>query len=117
MDARAIGAPEGGVMGGGAPCALHHRKEKEASSRGWLVPGWAGGKDSPDMAQTLQCSHKPLSQAWDGNTDKNTQHSRAGRISSPQRHVNRAGATIFFSHKIPQKGIDQDICHSRDSFC
>lgn len=36
---------------------------------------------------------------------------------SPQRHVNRAGATIFFSHKIPQKGIDQEACHSRDSFC
>ena len=36
---------------------------------------------------------------------------------SPQRHVNRAGATIFFSHKIPQKGIDQEVCHSRDSFC
>lgn len=31
MDARALGAPEGGVMGGGAPSALHHRKEKEAS--------------------------------------------------------------------------------------
>lgn len=72
MDACAIAAPEGGVMGGGAPCAFHHRKEKEASSRGWLVPGWAGGKDSPDMAQTLQCSHKPLSQAWDGNRQKHT---------------------------------------------
>lgn len=72
MDARATRAPEGGVTGGGAPCALDHRREMEASSRGWLVPGWAGGKDSPDMAQTLQHSHKPLLQAWDGNIDKNT---------------------------------------------
>ena len=110
-------APEDGVMGGDAPCVLHHRMEMSASSRRWLVHGWAGRKHSSDTTQTLQCSQNPLSQAWDGNTDKNTQHSRAGRISSPQRHVNRAGATIFFSHKIPQKGIDQDVCHSKDSFC
>ena len=42
---------------------------------------------------------------------------RQAGFLSPQRHVNRAGATIFFSHKIPQKGIDQDVCHSKDSFC
>ena len=63
MDACVARAPEDGVTGGGAPCALNHRKEMLASSRGWLVPfkvvaspiqsGWAGGKDSPDMAQTL----------------------------------------------------------------
>ncbi|MBV99608.1 Polypeptide N-acetylgalactosaminyltransferase 11, partial [Eschrichtius robustus] len=81
MDARATTAPEGGVMGGGVPCALDHRKEMEASSRGWLVPGWTGGKGSPDVVQTLQRRHKPLSQAWDGNTDKST--NAPGQAGSP----------------------------------
>ena len=81
MDVHVTRAPEDGVMGGDAPCALHHRMEMSASLRAWLVHGWAGRKDSPDTTQTLQCSHNPLSQAWDGNTDKNTQHPRAGRIS------------------------------------
>ena len=109
MDARATRAPEGGVTGGGAPCALGHRKEMEASSRGWLVPGWAGGKHSPDMAQTLQHSRTPLSQAWDGNTDKSTNAPGQAGFLSRQRHGNRAGATVFFSRKIPQRGRDQDV--------
>ena len=54
MDARALRAPEGGVMGGGAPSALHHKKEKEASSRGWLVPGWEGGKVGRTPQTTAQ---------------------------------------------------------------
>ena len=39
MDAHVTRAPEDGVMGGDAPCALHHRMEMSASSRGWLVHG------------------------------------------------------------------------------
>lgn len=115
MDACAIAAPEGGVMGGGAPCTLHHRKEKEASSRRWLVPGWAGGKDSPDMAQTLQCSHKPLSQAWDGNTDKNTQHPRAGRVSFSTETCKQSRS---YSILFPQDSSERNRpgCHSRGSF-
>lgn len=108
-DACATAAPEGGVVRGGAPCALAHRKEMVASSRGWPVHGWAGGWDSPDMAQTSQCSHKPLSQAWDGNTDKNTNTPGQAEFLSRQKHVNRAGAKVFFSHRIPQRGIDQDV--------
>ena len=109
MDARATTAPEGGVMGGGVPCALDHRKEMEASSGGWLVPGWAGGKGSPDVVQTLQRSRKPLSQAWDGNTDKSTNAPGQAGFLSQQKHGNRAGATVFFSHKTPQRGVDQGV--------
>lgn len=69
----------------------------------------AGGWDSPNMAQTSQCSHKPLSQAWDGNTDKNTSIPGQAGFLSWQKHVNRAGAIIFFSHRILQRGIDQDV--------
>lgn len=80
-------------------------------TRGWRpLPGmvcpWAGGKDYPDTAQTLQGSHKPLSQAWDGNTDKNT---NSPGFHSRQKHVNSTGATVFFSHRTPQRGIDQDV--------
>lgn len=108
MDACAAGAPDG-VVGGGASCALNHRKEKEASSRGRLAPGWAGVADSPDMAQTSQRTHKPLSQAWDGNTDKNTNRPGRAGLRSPQKHVNRAGAVALVSHRISQRGIDRDV--------
>lgn len=114
-DACATTAPGDGVARGGAPCALDHRKEMMASSKGWLVRGWAGGWASPDMAQTSQCSHKPLSQAWDGSTDKNTNTPGQAEFLFQQKHVNRAGAMVFFSHRIPQRGIDQE-CHSRGSF-
>lgn len=53
--------PKSGILGGGAPYALGHRKGTKTSLRRWLVPSWADGKDSPDRAQTLQCGHKPLS--------------------------------------------------------
>lgn len=109
MDACATRAHDGRVVGGGASCALNLRKEKEASSRGWLVPGWAGVEDSPDMAQTSQRTHKPLSQAWDGNTDENTNTPGRAGLLSPQKHVNRAGAAVFFSHRVSQRGIDQDV--------
>lgn len=59
--------------------------------------------------QTSQRSHKPLSQAWDGNTDKNANTPGQAEFLSRQKHVNRAGATVFFSHRIPQRGIDQDV--------
>lgn len=103
MDAGATRAP--GVVEGGVSCALGHTKETEASSRGWLVPGPAGVKDSPDSAQTLQRTHKPLSQAWDGNTDKNTNTPGQAGFLSRRKHVNTAGATVFFSHRISQRGI------------
>lgn len=96
-------------MGGGTPLCLGSQEGNGGLFKGWPVPGWAGGKVSSDMAQTLQRSHKPLSQAWDGNTDKNTNTPGQERFLSRQKHVNRAGATVFFSYKILQRGIDQDV--------
>ena len=121
MDARVARAPEDGVMGGGAPCALNHRKEMPASSRGWLGPGWAGGKDSPDTAQTLQCIHKPLSQAWDGNMDKNThgtQHSRADRVSvSTETYKQSRSYSILSPQDSSERNRPGCLSLKRYSFC
>lgn len=105
MDAGATRAP--GVVGG-VSCALDGRKETEASSRRWPVPGRAGVKDSPDAAQTLQRTHKPLSQAWDGNTDKNT-NPRAGRVSFPTETCKHSrGYSIFFPQDFSERN-HQDV--------
>ena len=83
MDAHVARAPEDGVMGGDAPCAFHHKKEI-ASSRGWLVPGCAGGKDSQIWPRYYNVATSPYHRPGKA-TDKNTQHPRAGRISfSPE---------------------------------
>lgn len=77
--------------------------------QGVVAPGWTGGKDSPDMIQTLQRRHKPLQQAWDGNTDKNTNTPGQVGFLPQQKCGDRAEATVFFSHKIPQREIDRDV--------
>lgn len=77
--------------------------------QGATCPSLGRWEGLPRHSQTLQCSHKPLSQAWDGNTDKNTNTPGQAGFLSRQKHVNSAGAAVFFSHRIPLRGIDQDV--------
>lgn len=108
MDACATTAPEGGVMGGGVLCALDHRKEMEASSRGCSprLDRWEGlpRHDTDITAQT-----QAPAAGWDGNTDKNTNTPEQVGFLSQQKRGDRAEATVFFSHKISQRGTDQDV--------
>ena len=104
------------VMGGGAPCALNHRKEMLASSRGWLVPFKVAGQvgRTPQTRRrhynvATSPDHRPGMATW---TKTLNTPGQAGFLS-PQKHINRAGTTVFFPRKIPQRGIDQDVCHSR----
>lgn len=109
MDAHVARAPEDGVMGGDAPCAFHYRKEMSASSRGWLVPGWAGGKDSQIWPRHYNVATSPYHRPGMATQTKTPNTPGQAGFLSPQKHVNRAGATVFFSHKTPQRGIDQDV--------
>lgn len=71
MAAHATRAPYGGGVGGGAPCALDHGKEMDASSKGgWSLAGQVGR--TPQTLPRHYNAAKPLSQTWDGDTDKNT---------------------------------------------
>lgn len=93
-------------------CALHaseHRKGTEALPREWLLPGWAGGKASPDTAQTLQRSHSPYHGPGWQHRQKH-QHPRAGGASFPTETCKQSSSyNILFSHRIPQGGIYQDV--------
>lgn len=81
----------------------------KAFPRRWLVPGCAGGKGSPDRAQTLQCSHKPLSRLGWQHRQKH-QDPRAGGASFPTEMCKHSRSyDILFSHTIPQRGINQDV--------
>ena len=83
-----------------------------------LQGGWAGGKDSPDTAQTLQCSHKPRSQAWDGNMDKNTQHPRAGRVSvSTETYKQSRNYSILSPKDSSERDRPGCLSLKRYSFC
>lgn len=93
---------------GGASCALDCRKETESSSRGsWSQLGRCEGL--PTLSPDITTHPQPLSQAWDGNTDKNTNTPGQAGFLSRQKHVNRAGATVFVSHRTSRRGIDQDV--------
>lgn len=89
--------------------AFHHRKEKEASSR--MVSPSAGlvGRTPQTWPRHYNVATSPLSQAWDATQTKTPNTPGQAGFLSPQKHVNRAGATVFFSHKTPQRGIDQDV--------
>lgn len=86
----------------------------EAFPRRWLVPGCAGGKGSPDKAQTLQCSHKPLSRLGWQHRQKH-QDPRAGGASFPTEMCKHSRSyDILFSPHDSSEG-NQPGCHSRGS--
>lgn len=93
---------------GGASWALDRRQETEASSRGGCSQlGRCEGL--PTLSPDITTHPQPLSQAWDGNTDKNTNTPGQAGFLSRQKHVNRTGATVFVSHRTSRRGIDQDV--------
>ena len=100
------------------PC-ITRRKRRPLQGGGWSLAGkvgrWEGLPRQRPRAQTLQCSHKPLSQAWDGNTDKNTQHPRAGRVSF---YTETCKQSRSYSILFPQDSSERNRpgCHSRGSF-
>lgn len=90
---------------------MGHRKEMVASSRGWLVHGWAGGWDSPDI--TTQPQAPIASLGWQHGQKR--QHPRAGRVSFPTETCKQSRS---YSILFPQDSSERNRsgCHSRGSF-
>lgn len=88
-DACAAWVPESGGAGKWSSSSSTYRKKingglfkTKVMASPWMCR-WEG---LPDMAQTSQCSHKSLEQAWDDNKQKH-QHSRENGLSFPTENM------------------------------
>lgn len=97
MHSLAIGVPE--IQ------AMEHRKGVQASSSSHGLSLAGQVERTP---QTLPRHYNAATSAYRRPGWQHRQHNSPG-FCSRQKHVNSTGATVVFSHRTPQRGINQDV--------
>ena len=89
------------------PCIIG-RKRRPLQGGGWSLAGQVG-RTPQTRPRHYNVATSPYRRPGMATQTKTPNTPGQAGFLSPQKHVNRAGATVFFSHKIPQRGIDQDV--------